>query len=59
LEYPNLYEVEVYKEADGKLILKTEEEIRDAIKSYLKGKAQEYNTLLNAQIDKRNNGYYN
>jgi hypothetical protein len=38
--------------------LKTPEEIREAIKTYLRNKATEYNTLLNGQTRKRDNGYY-
>jgi len=57
--YPNLYEVKVYNEAGNKLILKTPTEIRDAIKNYLTGKAMEYNTLLDKEIQQRDNGYYN
>lgn len=58
LEYPNLYEVKVFKQDDGKLVLKTIDEIKEAIKEYLINKAQEYNWLLNEQRDKKNNGYY-
>ena len=57
LNYANLYEVEVYKEVGSKLILKTPTEIREAIKKYLTDKAVEYNTLLEAQKNKRDQYY--
>lgn len=57
LNYPNLYEVEIYKKIDNKLILKTPSEIREAIKKYLTGKVMEYNTLLEAQENKKNQWY--
>lgn len=59
LDYPNLYEVNVFEKTGDTLILKTPEKIREAIVKYLREKAGEYNTLLNEQITKRNNGYYN
>jgi hypothetical protein len=49
--------VNVYEENNSKLILKSPDKIKDAIIEYLKGKAAEYNTLLNAQIQKRNSYY--
>jgi hypothetical protein len=57
LNYPNLYEVEIYKKVGDKLILKTTTEIREAIKKYLTDKAIEYNTLLQAQKDKKSQWY--
>lgn len=57
LNYPNLYDVEVYKKVDNKLILKTPTEIREAIKKYLTDKAIEYNTLLEAQKNKKSQRY--
>ncbi|MCX6825442.1 MAG: VCBS repeat-containing protein [candidate division SR1 bacterium] len=57
LNYVNLYEVKTYKEIDGKLELKTPTEIREAIKKYLTDKATEYNTLLEAQKNKKNQWY--
>jgi len=57
LNYPNLYEVNVYKESDSKLILKSPDKIKDAIIEYLKKKAIDYNALLNTQRQKRN-AYY-
>ena len=51
--------MKIYQSSGGKLILKNIEQIRDAIKAYLIGKVTEYNALLNEQIYKRNNGYYN
>ena len=56
--YPNLYEVAVYKQAGEKLQLKTPQEIKTAIKTYLIGKVTEYNTLLNTQRNKKAD-YYN
>ena len=57
LNYPNLYEVEIYKKIDNKLILKGTGEIREAIKAYLSNKAIEYNTLLQQQQNKKNQYY--
>jgi hypothetical protein len=57
LNYPNLYEVQIYKKADNKLILKGTGEIREAIKTYLTNKAVEYNTLLQTQLNKKNQYY--
>ncbi len=57
LNYPNLYEVQIYKKADNKLILKGTWEIREAIKTYLTNKAVEYNTLLQTQLNKKNQYY--
>jgi len=57
LNYPNLYEVEVYKKSAGKLVLKTPEEIKTAIKKYLTDKAVEHNTLLEVQKNKKNSYY--
>jgi len=49
--------VEVYKEVGDKLVLKTPEEIRDSIKSYLTDKEVEYNTQLEAQKNKKTQYY--
>lgn len=57
LNYPNLYEVEVYKKVDDKLVLKTVPEITEAIKKYLTNKAEEYNNLLQAQKNKKTQYY--
>ena len=57
LNYPNLFEVQIYKKVDNKLILKETGEIREAIKTYLVNKAVEYNTLLQAQQNKKNQYY--
>lgn len=57
LNYPNLYEVEIYKEVGSKLVLKTPEEIREALKTYLINKAVEYNTILETQMNKKNQYY--
>lgn len=57
LNYPNLYEVEIYKKVDNKLILKTPIEIREAIKKYLTDKAIQYNTLLQVQKNKKTQYY--
>lgn len=53
LNYPNLYEVQVFKKVNDKLILKGTGEIKEAIKTYLTNKAKEYNTLLDAQTKKK------
>ncbi len=55
--YPNLYEVEIYKKTDTILTLKTPREIREAIKSYLLNITKTYNALLQAQTEKRNQRY--
>lgn len=57
LNYPNLYEVPVYKQEAGILKLKTPEEIRDSIKTYMTQKINEYNTQLQTQADKKNTYY--
>jgi hypothetical protein len=57
LDYPNIYEVEVYKEVDDTLILKTPTEIKESIKTYLVNKAVEYNTLLEQQQNNKNSYY--
>lgn len=57
LEYPNLYEVEVYNENDTILTLKQPNEIREAIKTYLKNKADTYNAALTTQLNKKNQYY--
>ena len=55
--YPNIYEVEVYKEVNNVLILKTPTEIKEAIKTYLVNKANEYNVVLTQQKNKKNSYY--
>lgn len=57
LEYPNLYEVEVYNENDTLLTLKQPNEIREAIKTYLRNKANTYNAALTTQLNKKNQYY--
>lgn len=57
MEYPNLYEVEVYKKSEGKLVLKTQDEIKTALKKYLTDKAVAYNALLQTQQNKRDSYY--
>ena len=57
MNYPNLYEVEVYNEVGNKLVLKTPTEIRESIKKYLTDKAVEYNSLLEAQKNKKDQYY--
>lgn len=59
LIYPNLYEVEVYKETEDTLILKSPEEIRKTLKTYLINKAVEHNTILENQKNKKNTYYGN
>jgi len=56
--YPNLYEVKIYQQSGEKLILKDTGAIREAIKTYLKDKVTEYNTLLAQQKQKRDGGYF-
>lgn len=57
LNYPNLYEVEIYKTVENKLIIKTPSEIREAIKTYLRNKVSEYNTVLEGQKNKKDQWY--
>jgi len=56
--YPNLYDVSVYDNQNWSLILKTPEQIQNAIISYLTGKVVEYNKILKVQEGKRVS-YYN
>lgn len=57
LNYPNLYEVPVYTKTGDKLILKSAEDIRSSIKTYMIQRIQEYNTLLQEQSNKKNAFY--
>lgn len=57
LNYPNVYEVKIYNASGDKLLLKTPDEIRESIKTYLTDKALEYNALLQTQQNKRD-AYY-
>ena len=50
--------MEVYESSGSKLILKGTGEIKESLKSYLINKVTEYNTQLEAQTQKKNNGYY-
>lgn len=53
LDYPNLYEVEIYKKIGNKLVIKEIPEIREAIKTYLREKVATYNALLENQKNKK------
>jgi len=58
--YPNVFKVEVYKEKDKKLVLKTVDEIEKAIMDYLNEQVRLYNSLLqlNSSADSsKSNGY--
>jgi len=57
LNYPNLYEVYVYKTVGNKRILKTETEILTTLKAYLQGKVTEYNNALTTQMNNKT-AYY-
>lgn len=57
MDYPNIYEVKTYKQQNNRWVLKTPSEIKSTIKTYLIGKADEYNTLLSAQLNKKNQYY--
>ncbi len=57
LDYPNIYEVNIYKQVGDKLILKEIPEIRDAIKEYLIKKAAEYNIILATQQSNKQQYY--
>lgn len=49
IQYPDLYNVEIYKNDGNALVLKSVDEIKQSIVSYLETKVQEYNTILGAQ----------
>jgi hypothetical protein len=49
LNYPNVYNVEVYKYDWSILVLKSVSEIKQSIINYLQSKVQEYNTILAAE----------
>lgn len=55
--YPNIYEVSVYKTVGNMLVLKTETEILNALKVYLQNKVTEYNNALTAQQNKKDQYY--
>lgn len=57
LNYPNLYEVSVYKTVGNMLVLKTETEILNALKVYLQNKVTDYNNALTAQQNKKTQFY--
>lgn len=54
-DYPNIFDVYVYKKEAWQLILKTQEEIYQTIKDYLKFVVNDYNTKLQNQLDKKDN----
>ena len=49
LQYPNLYNVEIFKRDSNWLLLKSVDEIKQAIITYLQTKIDEYNATLAAQ----------
>ena len=53
LNYPNIYEVPVYTQSGDKLTLKSPEEIRDSIKTYMTQRIQQYNAQLQEQSNKK------
>jgi len=53
LDYPNLYEVPVYKTVGNMLVLKNETEILTALKAYLQDKVTQYNNALTVQQNKK------
>lgn len=57
LNYPNLYEVSVYKTVGNMLVLKTETEILNALKVYLQDKVTDYNNALTTQQNKKTQFY--
>jgi len=57
LNYPNLYEVPVYKTVGNMLVLKNETEILTAIKVYLQNKVTEYNNALTTQMNNKTTYY--
>lgn len=61
LPYPNLYEIAVYKQDTqnpNRLILKTPDEIKTAIRDYLSSLIELYNARLTEQLNKKDT-YYN
>jgi hypothetical protein len=56
-DYPDLYEVPVYKDTGNTLVLKTPSEILTALKTYLQGKAAQYNSQLSTQAGKKTQFY--
>ena len=57
LDYPDIFSVDVYKEKNWKLVLKTPNEIAQSIKNYLKQVVRDYNNKLGQQLAKKNSFY--
>ncbi len=57
LDFPNLYEVEVFKKKDNELYLLSEDQILSNVKTYLINKVKEYNLKLKEQQEKYNQRY--
>ncbi|MFA5747781.1 MAG: hypothetical protein WC872_01575, partial [Candidatus Absconditabacterales bacterium] len=55
--YPNLYDVQVFKKDGDSLILKKPTEIKDSIKNYLNYKVGEYNEQLINELNNKNSFY--
>lgn len=55
--YPDIYKVEVYSQSWEILILKTPQQIENAIKLYLIKVVQKYNQTLQDQLDNKTNFY--
>ena len=58
LEYPDLYDIDVYKQIDNRLVLKSVPEIEQAIVTYLESIVTKYNNQLTAQSNARNAFYF-
>lgn len=59
-DFPNLYEVPVYKQDPDhpkKYLLKTKQEIKQAVQEYLKQKISDYNATLSYQNQKKQSYY--
>ena len=57
LDYPDLFNVYVYKKTGDKLILKTPDEIDQTIKDYLKSVVKKYNNKLQNELNNKDNFY--
>lgn len=57
LEYPDLYDIDVYKQIDNRLVLKSVPEIEQTITTYLQSLVIKYNNQLTAQANARNSFY--
>lgn len=52
LEYPDVYDIPVYKSSGDNLVLKSQNEIKDTLKEYLRQIVINYNQQLSDQLTK-------